>query len=125
VKLENLPDGLPDCPLIRLYEFDQSEARLLRQLAKSLAAGEREVLALHDEEWIESVGGCSLNLRRRDRDQGVRATPFNIFECVLSAEGWRNVEALLEPLCESGPSRFQWLTRQGRIALLISPSGQW
>ena len=40
MKLEYLAEGSRDCPLFRLYEFNQAEARTLRNLAKSLATGE-------------------------------------------------------------------------------------
>ena len=125
MKLEYLPDGSPDCPLIRLYEFNQSEARQLRQLVKSLVTGDRQDVALENEVWVEPVGECCLSLRRGNRNQGVQQARAPKFECVLSPDGWSNVEGLLEPFCESNASGFQWLTHDGRIALLISQSGQW
>jgi hypothetical protein len=125
VKLEYLPDGSADCPLIRLFEFDQSEAQRLRQLVKSLVAGDRQDVALQDQEWVKPVGKCCLNLRRGNRNQGVRQAQGLEFECVLSPDGWSNVEGLLEPFCESNTSGFQWLTHDGSVALLISQSGQW
>jgi hypothetical protein len=125
VKLEYLPGGSPECPLIRLYDFGQSEAKQLRELVKSLANGDRENVALHNEAWVESVGGCSLNLRRENRNQGIRQSQMLRFECVLTSDGWSNVEGLLEPFSESNTTGFQWLTNGGRVALLISGSGQW
>jgi hypothetical protein len=125
VKLEYLPDGSADCPLIRLFEFDQTEAQRLRQLVKSLVAGDRQDVALQNEEWVKPVGECCLNLRRGNRNQGVRQAQRLRFECVLSPDGWSNVEGLLEPFCESNSAGFQWLTHDGRVALLISQSGQW
>jgi len=125
VKLEYLPKGSPECPLIRLYDFDQLQAKRLSKLVKSLAAGDRENVALHNEAWVESVGECCLRLQSGKRNQRIRTTPSGTFECVLSAEGWKDIEGLLEPFRESKTSGFRWLTRQGKIALLISPSGQW
>jgi len=125
VKLEYLPTGSPDCPLILLYEFNQSEAQHLRQLVKSLVAGDRQDVALQNEEWVEPVGQCCLDLRRGSRNQGVREAQALEFECLLSADGWSKVERLLEPFCESNTSGFQWLTHDGRIALLFSQTGQW
>jgi hypothetical protein len=98
VKLEFLPDGSPDCPLVRLYEFDQSEARQLRQLVKSLASGLRQDVALQNEVWVEPVKGCCLSLRQGTRDQGIGHSGTLQFECVLSPHGWSNVEGLLEPV---------------------------
>jgi hypothetical protein len=125
VKLEYMPDGSTDCPLIRLYEFDQLEVRRLRQLVKSLVSGDLQDVALQNEVWVEPVGGCGLNLRRGTRDQGIRQSRTLQFECVLTPDGWTNVEGLLEPFCESQTSGFRWLTHDGRIALLISRNGQW
>jgi hypothetical protein len=124
VKLEYLHAGSPECPLIRLYDFGQSEAKRLRELVKSLATGDRENVALHNEAWVESVGGCSLDLRRENRNQGIRQSQTLRFECVLNSDGWSNVEGLLEPFCEN-TTGFQWLTDGGRVALLISRNGQW
>lgn len=125
MKLEYLPEGSPECPLIRLYDFGQSEANQLRELVKSLATGDLENLALHNEPWIEPVGGCSLSLRRGNRNQGIRQSQTLRFECMLSSDGWSNVEGLLEPFCEHNATGFQWLTNGGRVALVISPDGQW
>lgn len=124
MKLEYLADGSQDCPLIRLYEFNQAEARSLRNLVRSLATGEADSVALQGERWAESVGGCKLTLRRGTRNQGVREVdPLN-FECVLSSGGWRNVEGLLDPFCDSHTAGFQWLTREGTVSLLVSQRGQ-
>ena len=103
MKLEYLPDGSADCPLIRLSEFDQSEAQRLRQLVKSLVAGDRQDVALQNEDWVKSVEKCCLNLRRGNSNQGVRHAHGFKFECVLSPDDWSNVEGLLEPFCESTP----------------------
>jgi hypothetical protein len=124
VKLEYLPKGSRECPLIRLYDFVQSEAKQLSELVKSLANGDREDVALHNEAWVESVAACCLNLRRGNRDQGIRQSRTLRFECVLSPDGWSNVEGLLEPFCASNTG-FQWLTHDGTVSLLISQSGQW
>ena len=125
MKLEYLPDGSLDCPLIRLFEFDQSEAQRLRQLVRSLVTGDRQSVALQNEVWADAVGGCCLSLRRGNQDQGIRQVePLN-FECVLSSDGWTNVEGLLEPFCDSNTDGFQWLTHDGKVALLISQNGQW
>ena len=125
MKLEYVPGGSPECPLIRLYDCGQSEAKQLRELVKSLANGDQKDVALHNEEWVESVGGCSLSLRRGNWNQGIRQSQTLGFECVLSSDGWSNMEGLLEPFSESNTTGFQWLTNGGRVALLISPSGKW
>ena len=37
MKLEFLANGSPDCPLIRIYEFNSKEAYKLRRIALQLA----------------------------------------------------------------------------------------
>ena len=125
VKLEYLREGSPECPVIRMYDFGQAEAKQLRELVKSLATGDRENVEFHNEAWVESVGGCSLTLRRGNRNQGILQSQTLRFECVLSSDGWNNAEGLLGPFSESNTTDFQWLTNHGRIALLISRSGHW
>jgi len=125
MKLEFLAEGSPECPLIRLYAFSQSEATRLGELVRDLAIGDREYMPLHNEAWVESVGECALNLRRGDGNHGVRESHPGVFECLLNAEGWRSVDELVEPFRESDTSGFQWLIHDGKIALLISQSGQW
>ena len=125
MKFEYLPNGSPDCPLIRLFEFNQAEARSLSDLVRSLVTGECQSVALQSEVWAESVGGCRLNLRRDARNQGVHELDPMSFECVLSSGGWSNVHGLLDPFCDLHPTGFQWLTREGSVSLLISQNGQW
>jgi hypothetical protein len=125
MRLEYLAEGSRDCPLIRLYAFSQADAITLKQLVRSLIAGDRQQVALHDEMWIEPIGGCRLALKRGNRDQEVCQVGSLSFECVLSTDGWSNVEGLLEPFCSSDATGFQWLTHDGTISLLISQRGHW
>jgi hypothetical protein len=125
VKLEYLAIGSIECPLIRLYGFDQAEVRELRQLVKSLSAGSLQEVSLKEKSWIQSVGGCDVTFRVGDRDESIRQHGPLSFECVLASDGWKNVEGLLEPFCEPNASGYQWLIHSGKISLLLSHSGQW
>ena len=125
MKIEYLASGSDDCPLIRLYDFDRTEVQHFREIVRSLVSGDCKTVALDEEEWAESVGGCCLRLRRGDRNQGVQHVGVMNFECVLRSDGWRNVEGLLEPFCDSATAGFQWLTHDGTVHLLISENGQW
>ena len=125
MKLEYLPYGLSECPLIRLYEFDRSEAQQLRQLVQSMVTGDRQHVALENELWVEPVAGCSLDLRVVKRNDGVRQEQPLRFACVLTREGWSNVEGLPEPFSKSDSPEFQWLTTNGGAHLLVSVNGQW
>jgi hypothetical protein len=125
MKLEYLPDGSSDCPLLRLYEFNHADVTRLIGLVRSRIVGDCQSIMLHDELWMESVGKCRLTLQLGKRNQGIREILPVHFECVLTPDGWRNVEGLLEPFCNSSATGFQWLTHNRPFSLLISKSGQW
>jgi hypothetical protein len=125
MKIEYLPEGSERCPLIRLFQYSASEVRLLREAATALASGVRQSIFLHSEPWIEPVHGCRLFFHRGTKNIGIRQVAPLDFECVLRADGWSNLEGLLDPLCESDSNGFQWLTQRDQISLLISQSGQW
>jgi hypothetical protein len=123
MKLEYLADGSP--PLVRLYEFNRAEVRQLRDLVSSLVSGTRQSVSLQKEAWAQSIGGCCLDLRLGNRDRGIHEISLLNFECILTSDGWSNVEGLLDPFCESEVAAYQWLTRDGLVPLLISRNGQW
>jgi hypothetical protein len=125
MKVEYLADGSNECPLIRLYEYNQPEVRRLKELVGELASGVRQSISLQDEAWAVPIGGCRLSLRRGSRDIGVHQLARLDFECMLSSAGWSNVEGLLDPFCDSNTDGFQWLTHDGKVSLLISQNGQW
>jgi hypothetical protein len=125
MKVEYLADGLNECPLIRLYEYNQSEVRRLREIGRALASGAPQSRPLHSEPWVLPIDGCRLTLRPGSRSIGVRNVAPLTFECVLSPTGWSNFEGLLDPFCDSDTNGFQWLTHDGKISLLISQNGQW
>jgi hypothetical protein len=102
-----------------------NEVQLLRQLVRLLATGEREVVVLQDEFWVQPVRGCCLTLRQAKQNYGVRQADGLTFECELNSSGWSNVEGLLDPFCDSDISGFQWLTHDGTVSLLISQSRRW
>ena len=126
MKMEFLPDGSPDCPLIRLYEFSVAEVQELRRFCMSLADGSATCIALHQQPGITAIGGCELNLRIDKRDVGLLQSKTMKFDCALTDEGWREVADLAEPFCDKvGPNTYQWLNEDGEVSLLLSPSGQW
>jgi hypothetical protein len=125
MKLEYLPQGPNNSGLIRLYEYEQEDVRALRQAADELACGVRETILLSRENWLTPIGDCGLVWKRGSSNRGVRQLGPTTFECELSPAGWRDVEGFLEPFCDPETTGFQWLTTHGKIALLISQSGQW
>ena len=126
MKLEFLAAGSPDCPLIRLYAFDQPGVCRLRDLVNSVAAGTVTSLSLHKQSWIEPVDRCELELCLGKCDRGIIQVGPSRFECVLSDKGWADIAGLLEPFCESNNLQgYQWLNEKGKVSLLLSSSGTW
>jgi hypothetical protein len=127
VRLEYLPDGSPDCPLIRLYDFDHRTVGVLRHCVTELRNGARRELAVHDLPDVEAVDGCRLVFEVGMGNLGViRSGSSNSFRCVLTEAGWENVAHLMEPFCEPVQAgNFQWLSDEGKISLLLSVNGQW
>ena len=126
MKLQFLPDGSRDCPLIRLYDFEAAEVLRLKELFDSLAVGSRTDISLHEQKGIEPVDGCQLNLRVGKRNTGiVQKGPF-LFECDLTPARWADVASLTEPFDEAAEANtYQWLNEEGQISLLLSPDGKW
>lgn len=129
MRMEYLPAGSPDCPLIRLYAFSADEAAWLSDLCAALASGETHTIALHEQPQIEPVAAMQLMLTRGDRDQGIQKTADPAaFQLVLTDEGWLDVAGRIAPFThadERGGESFQWLDETGEVSLLLSPSGRW
>jgi hypothetical protein len=129
MKLEFLPHGSGDCPLIRLYDFDVIGACRLREALRALSDGSRQHIPLHEEWWIEPLDNCCLDLRIGERDLGVvQRLPLR-FECILTQEGWWETMELADSLCtepiEATAFTYQWLNEDGEVSLLFSSTGRW
>src|SRR5262249_3648845 len=109
MKLEFLPDGSDDCPLLRLYAFTKEEARRLRDTVVELASGASEGVEVHGLRWVEPIDDCRLTFVVRSWDQGIVSRGGSVdFECGLTASTWDNVAGLIEPFEERGRG-YQWL----------------
>ncbi len=123
MQAEFLPEGAPDCPILRLFGFQAADISRLQAVCLSLANGS----ARQAEVPAEPVNGCRLTLSAGSMSQGVvRSDQHGLFECVLTPERWEEVAAMLTPFCRSKEeSHFQWLDETSEILLLLSHSGQW
>jgi hypothetical protein len=124
MKLEYLPAGSSDCPLIRLYDFTREEVRQFHVAVSALATGAADRVEVHRLPFVEPVAECRLVLVRSGWDQAVIRRAIE-FECGFTAGTWDNVAGLVEPFAQSARG-FQWLAGvPGEAALLLSASGQW
>lgn len=124
MKLEYLSEGSADCPLIRIYDFNTSEARELHDVLIDLAKGKMIQVVLQDLPFIVSVQGCSLTLSANETNIGISLSSDLDFECQLTNESWMVVADLAAPFLND-TNGYQWLDETGKISLLLSPSGRW
>lgn len=126
VKIKFLAEGSEDCPLIRLFDFDPSEAKRLVGIFSKLAEGCLQSVVLTEIPGFEPVSGCCLVLRVGEKNHGIMAKGSGSFECILDMSRWEQVVGLTEPFClSSTKGNFQWLDKTSSISLLISPAGRW
>ena len=127
MKIEFLPDGSPDCPLLRLFDFDTAEARLLRHALLRLAEGAQNALSLHELLPLEPVGACTLTFQVTEKDHGITGSGQNgVFFCGLRRSSWQSVAERVTPFCIAiEPGTYQWLDESVGIPWLLSPDGCW
>jgi len=127
MKLEHLPDGSTDCPLIRIYDFTVSEATALQAKVTGLGEGSSDSVVVHDLPFVTSIDDCQLLLVVADRDQGVvTVDSARRFTCGLTRASWKSVVGLMGPFSlPEGSNGYQWLDETSDISLLLSPDGLW
>jgi hypothetical protein len=125
MKMEFIKSGTPDCPLIRLYEFEANEAQSLQRIVLQLARSHAFPVSLHKEQCIQAISECQLTLSRGEKDQGAFETGPMDFVWVLTDGGWLSVSGLIRPFSRTGSRGYQWLSDQGKIRILISHDGSW
>src|SRR5919109_3201642 len=110
MKLEFLANGSPDCPLIRIYEFNSREAYELRRIALHLARGKETVVRLREQPNVTAIGGCELILQQGKKDRGAFSISPSKFEWVFPQSGWLQVADLIRPFSRGTASGFQRLS---------------
>jgi len=110
--------------LIRIYDFDPSEARDLKGAIENSLLKAKGELNFASLDFIEPVN-CNVILRLSDRDEGLRTADNSRFDCNLTVEAYGDMIALIEPFC-NGAEGYQWLYEVDcPIDFLLSPGGTW
>jgi hypothetical protein len=125
MKLEFLPEGSRDCPLIRLYEFSTADICSLRESIRALLDGSRVFVSLHNEPYFEPVASFQVRLKVSDRELGIKQIQPGLFESLFTRDGWETLADRLDPFCHGNSTGYQWLSDTGGIAFLISSDGKW
>lgn len=126
MKIQYMAEGSDDCPLVRLFDFDEQEISLLHERLCELGEGSGEELELDAFPWVKTDGQLRLVFAVTERDVGINHDAAQAFVCRLTKQTWEDVAGLTEPfLRDVTPGRHQWLDRTGDISLLLSPDGSW
>jgi hypothetical protein len=125
MKMEFIPDGAIDTPLIRIYDFDQGAVSRLHQAIEALQLGTSDHVLLHELPGMESVSDCRLTLKVGKHDVGVRREGTH-FVCTLSPTGWEDVGWRVA-VFRDDPQRGDWqyLVDRSEITLILSRFGGW
>lgn len=111
--------------MIRLYNFDMSEALKFRDLIKEVVVDRKQKLDLSQIEFIEARN-CNLILGAFKTDEGILSEDNNTFYCLLTIEGYLNMLKLLEPFCKKETKGYQYLYDIDiPTDFLFSPAGTW
>jgi hypothetical protein len=128
MKLEHFEDGYEGEDVLLLYSGTTAEATRLREAVQELTACGENV-ALHDLEFVDSVGRCQVRAAVVATGAGVRALPGgNTFAWNLPPSDWERVVDLLEPFCQlpaTAGVRFQYLHEHGGIQVIYSTAREW
>src|SRR5579872_2347879 len=123
MKLEYLPDGSPDAPFIRLYDFSSNEKERLRQFFEDIAEARKNIIALHEQDFIEPISNCkvwiALHDTRLEDENAILATSEKdlMFTWMMTKDEWNETIDLVDAY-SLRPNTFQWLTDDLGIQVL-------
>jgi hypothetical protein len=120
MRLEFLPDGADECPLLRLYGWGDGEVSLLRAAAERLATHAERVIAVHQMPFVAIVGGITFTWTADPWDRGVLLPDDQrSFVMRLPAEVWADVAEIIRPF-ERDVVGFNWLLPVTEVRVLLS-----
>ncbi len=111
--------------MVRLYNFDRSEAGKFREAIQGAIIEKRQELDLSMLGFIKSRN-CSLVLRLSGEDEGITSADGTHFTCDLTAGGYEEMISLLGPFCLKDTKGHQYLyDLDTSTDFLFSPGGTW
>src|SRR5689334_8746130 len=112
IRIEFIPDGSDDAPLILIWGYDIGATRELFHAIRAIRDGREQQVAIHNLPRFGGVGGVEMFAKMSDTATGViQRRKDLVFDWQLSDEKWQRVEDLLAPFCNryAAPGPFQWL----------------
>jgi hypothetical protein len=125
MKIEYLATGAPECPLLRIYNYDQHELQQLQANCLELSQGRLHKGLLAGPLQSSKADECTILGYIDDQDRGVVAAKVeHLFVLCLTNPSWLVVAEKLQPLLDDRTG-FLWLSEHGQIKLLASYNGRW
>jgi hypothetical protein len=111
--------------IVRLYEFDKSQAERFRQAIQETIIANKKDLDLSTIDFIQNRN-CNLTLRISVEDIGIITTDKETFFCDLTLQGYAKMVSLLNPFCNRETIGYQFLYDvDSSTDFLFSPGGTW
>lgn len=111
--------------LIRLYNFDSVEAKMLSDQIRTEILEKEASLDLGSLNFIEALN-CNLELRLSQTSFGIRPVDDCNFKCDLTIADFEDMLQRIEPFYLVDQNVYQWLYDiDTPIEFLFSPGGSW
>lgn len=111
--------------IVRLYEFDKSQAEKFRIAIQETIIEKKKNLDLSTLDFIYNRN-CKLFLRISDEDLGIITSDKKTFFCDLTLQGYVKMTSLLNPFCNRNTIGYQFLYDvDSSTDFLFSPGGTW
>ena len=111
--------------VVRLYNFDKSQAIKFRDLIKEVVVDKQQKLDLSQVDFIEARN-CNLILGLFKTDEGILSNDNKTFYCVLTLDGYNTMLKHLEPFCKKETKGYKYLYEiDNPTDFLFSPAGTW
>lgn len=94
--------------VVRLYNFDKTEAVKFRDLIKETIVEKKQKLDLAEIDFIEARN-CNLIFGLFKSDEGILTKDNKTFFCILTLDGFTNMLKLIEPYCNKNSRSYQYL----------------
>jgi hypothetical protein len=111
--------------VVRLYNFDKSQAIKFRALIEEVIVNKKQKLDLSQVDFIKGRN-CNLILGLFKTDEGMLTEDNETFYCAITPESYHTMLKLLEPFCKKETKGHQYLYDiDNPTDFLFSPAGTW
>jgi hypothetical protein len=111
--------------VVRLYNFDKSQAIQFRDLIESVIITQKQKLYLSEVDFIEPRN-CKLIMGLFKENEGIFTLDNETFFCALTLDGYKEMLKLLEPFCKKETKGHSYLYElDNPTDFLFSPAGTW